>query len=83
MWFIITFNPKTSTSINTSSFNVATPHPGPTSETFHTISQLTTFGLWKRVDSLPNPLGWYHNPNLTPSCDPSARDGRAAAPLTM
>ena len=50
---IITSNPRTSTTINTSSITVATPHPGSTSDTFDMILQLTTFVPCKRVDSLP------------------------------
>ena len=68
MWFISTSNPRTSTTINTSSYTVSNPHTDSNSDTFHPILQLTTFGLWKSMDSLSCLLGWSQDPNPTTPC---------------
>ena len=79
---IRTSTPRTNTTNNTSTYNVANHHPNSTSDIFYTISQLVTFGLWKRVDLLPHTLGRSCDYNPTPSCDPPARDGRSTVHIT-
>ena len=82
MWVIITYNLRNSNTLNISSFTIANPHPGSTSDTFLLISQLTTLGLWKHMEFLPHQLVRSRNRNPTPSCGTPERDGRAAVPLT-
>ena len=75
-------NTRPTTTINTSSDTVASPHTDYPSDTFCTLSQTTTSVLWERVASLPFPLSWYCDPNPTPPCAILAWNGRAAAGLT-
>ena len=42
-----------------------------------TISQLITFGLWRRMDLIPHPLGRSSNTNTMPTCAPPALEGCA------
>ena len=44
IFVICTYNPITSTTINTSSYTATIPNIGFTSDTFHLISQLTISG---------------------------------------
>ena len=79
MWFIVTSNSRTNTTINTSYYYFVKPHTEPTSDTFHPLSQITTFVPCNHADSPPHLLGRYCNPNPTRPCALPARDGNAAA----
>ena len=57
MWFIVTFNSRTNTTINTSYYYFVKPHTEPTSDTFHPLSQITTFVPCNHADSPPPPVG--------------------------
>ena len=77
--FISTYNSRTNTTINTSSYTVANPYTDSRTETFYTILQLTTFVQWKGLDSLPKPLGRSCDSNPMPTCAPPVWDGRTEA----